>query len=242
MGGVCFLAAWQLAAMAVNTPYILPRPAAVLRSLAGLFGLSEFGAVCLGTLGRWALGVAPAIVLGLVFGGLSAVSPRFGAFLSPLFTVIKSVPIVAVILLALVWFEAPFVPSFAVFLATFPTVCDNAAAGVRSVDVRLVEMTRVYRFGRARRVRLLYLPSLQPYFFAALRTAFGVGLKAVVVAELVVQPKLSIGAYMQTARATLQTAEILSWTLLIVLSGYLLELLVDLIEKRLTRWKGGGVK
>ena len=47
---------------------------------------------------------------------------------------------------------------------------------------------------------------------------------------------------MQTARVTLQTAELLAWTLLIVLSGYLLELLVDLIEKRLTRWKGGGVK
>jgi len=116
-GGVTFIAVWQIIATLLNNSYILPRPAAVLSALAGLFAGNN-ASILSATLGRWLLGLAPAILFGMLLGSLSAAYARFGAFMAPLFTVIKSIPIVAVILLALVWLKAPYVPSFAVFSQT----------------------------------------------------------------------------------------------------------------------------
>lgn len=231
-GGVTFIAVWQVAANILNNSYILPRPAAVLSALAGLFAGNNAG-VLSSTLGRWLLGLVPAILLGILLGSLSAAYVRFGAFMAPLFTVIKSIPIVAVILLALVWLKAPYVPSFAVFLAAFPSVCENSAAGVRGIDRRLTDMGKVYRFSLSKRLFGIYLPSIAPFVVAAVKTAAGIGLKAVVVTELVVQPVLSVGAQMQTARVTLSTDKLLAWTVLVIAIGYLLDRLLGLVEKQL---------
>jgi len=232
LGGVTFIAVWQIAATLLDNTYILPRPAAVLSALAGLFAENDAG-VLSATLGRWLLGLIPAIVLGMLLGSLSAAYVRFGAFMAPLFTVIKSIPIVAVILLALVWLNAPLVPSFAVFLAAFPSVCENSAAGVKGIDRRLIEMGRVYKFSLSKRLFGIYLPSIAPYVVAAVKTAAGIGLKAVVVTELVVQPVLSVGAQMQTARVTLSTDKLLAWTVLVIAMGYLIDRLLGMVEKAL---------
>ena len=229
-----FIAVWQIAAMLLDNMYILPRPVAVLSALAGLFAGNDAG-VLSATLGRWLLGLVPAIVLGMILGALSAAYDRFGAFMAPLFTVIKSIPIVAVILLALVWLKAPYVPSFAVFLAAFPSVCENSAAGVRGIDRRLTEMGEVYHFSASKRLFGIYLPSIAPYVIAAIKTAAGIGLKAVVVTELIVQPVVSIGAQMQLARVTLETDQLLAWTALVILFGYLVDRLLSLVEKGLAR-------
>jgi len=231
-GGVTFIAVWQIIATLLNNSYILPRPAAVLSALAGLFAGNN-ASILSATLGRWLLGLAPAILFGMLLGSLSAAYARFGAFMAPLFTVIKSIPIVAVILLALVWLKAPYVPSFAVFLAAFPSVCENSAAGVRGIDRRLTEMGKVYRFSLSKRLFGIYLPSIASYVVAAIKTAAGIGLKAVVVTELVVQPVHSVGAQMQTARVTLSTDILLAWTVLVILMGYLLDRLLGLVEKQL---------
>ena len=231
-----FIAVWQIAAILVDNLYILPRPAAVLSALTGLFAGNNAD-VLTATLGRWLLGLIPAIILGMLLGSLSAAYVRFGAFMAPLFTVIKSIPIVAVILLALVWLKAPYVPSFAVFLAAFPSVCENSAAGVRSIDRRLTEMGKIYRFSLSKRLFGIYLPSIAPFVVAAVKTAAGIGLKAVVVTELVVQPVLSVGAQMQTARVTLSTDKLLAWTVLIIAMGYLMDRLLGILERGLSRYR-----
>ena len=226
-----FIAVWQLIAVLMNKEYILPTPVQAVVRAAEIFSQADSLKAALFTLSRWLLGLAPALLLGITLGAVCVAYPRVGAFFSPVFAVIKSIPIVAVILLALVWFSAPLVPSFAVFLAAFPSAYENSAAGMRNVDRRLVEMAKVYRFSKSKLIFKLYLPSIRPYAVAALKTAAGVGLKAVVVSELVVQPAISVGANMQLARVTLQTDLLVAWTLLIVLTGYLIDLLLGLAER-----------
>lgn len=229
---------WQLAAILINRPYILPPPLKVAASLVNLLGQPRFWSIFSGTLLRWLCGLIPAFLLGLLLGGLSAWSKSAGAFLQPFFTLVKSVPVVSITLLALIWFSAPLVPSFVVFLAVFPSISDNAAAGVKNIDHRLLDMAKVYHIEGHRRFFTIFLPSLQPFLFAALRTAVGIGLKATVVAELIVQPALSMGAELQQARVFLETDLVLAWTLLLVLCGYLAEKLIAAAETKALRWRG----
>lgn len=236
-GAASILLLWQLAAVLLSSRIILPSPGDVGYSLLNMIGGMHFWAVSGQTLLRWLAGLAPAFCAGLLLGVLSAYYEKIGAFIRPYFTLIKSVPVVSFILLALIWFKAPFVPSFVVFLAAFPSVADNAAAGVRNIDRRLLQMAQVYDIRGIRRFLYIYLPSIASFLFAALRTGVGIGMKAVVVAELVVQPVTSIGAELQKARVTLQTDIVLAWTLVVVIISYLLEHIVALFERRAQRWR-----
>lgn len=222
----------------MNSEIILPAPLRVLSELAALVALKDFWQTLGFTLLRWLCGIAPAFIVGTLVAALCERSRRLEAFLSPLLNTVKSVPIVAVILITLVWFSASAVPSVAVFLATFPVALENTRAAISGIDKRLIEMAEVYGFSVGKKLRLVWLPSVLPNLMAALKTCSGVGLKAVVVAELVVRPGFySIGAQMQTARVTLETADLLAWTLLIVLLGYLFDRLLELAGRAVTRYR-----
>lgn len=236
-GVVTLLLLWQLVAVFINQPFILPQPAQVIKTLIKICTDSGFWSIAFSTLLRWLMGLLPAYLLGITLGALSAYCESIGAFLHPFFTLIKSVPVVSIILLSLIWFKAPFVPSFVVFLAVFPSAVDNTAAGVKNIDKKLLDMASVYKVSPANRIFLIFLPSIQPFLFAALRTGVGIGLKATVVAELVVQPAISIGAELQKARVYLDTDVVLAWTFFIVICGYIAERLVTSIEKRALFWR-----
>jgi len=156
-GAASILLLWQFAAILIDRPYILPPPLKVAASLVDLLGQPRFWSIFSGTLLRWLCGLIPAFVLGLFLGGLSAWSKSAGAFLQPFFTLVKSVPVVSITLLALIWFSAPLVPSFVVFLAVFPSISDNAAAGVKNIDHRLLDMAKVYHIEGHRRFFTIFL-------------------------------------------------------------------------------------
>lgn len=240
-GAAFVFAAWQVLSMALKSDVILPSPVTVIVRLAGAMATPVFWKSFGATLVRWLVGILPAYIIAAVSGIAAARSRRFADFTAPLFTGIKSVPIVAVILIALVWFKAPAVPSVAVFLAVFPTVYENSRAGADSVDPRLTQMAAVYGFSKKKRFLRLLLPSMRPFLLSAMKVCIGVGLKAAVVAELVVQPGLySVGSQMQTARVNLQTDVLLGWTIFIVAVSFVLDRCADALTRRTLR-NGGGV-
>ncbi|MBS3949156.1 MAG: ABC transporter permease, partial [Peptococcaceae bacterium] len=76
------------------------------------------------------------------------------------------------------------------------------------------------------------LPSIAPYILAGASTAMGLGLKVVVAAEALSQPKLAIGTRMQVERMYLETAGLFAWTITALFLSWLLEYGIRWVEKR----------
>ncbi len=210
---VALLGLWEILAKLYGSDFILPSPVTVFADSASLVAEPSFpaimGATCLRGLLAFAISLALAIPLGLSAGAW----PIVDSVMKPWMSAIKATPVVAFILIAILWLGSSTVPIFVSVLMTLPVMTEAVAAGVRSSDPKLLEMARVYRFGWIDRMLHIQLPSALPFLLGGAGTSLGLTWKVVVAGEILGMPKIGIGSAMQTAKIHLETARVFSLTL-----------------------------
>jgi NitT/TauT family transport system permease protein len=219
LGAAVLLFVWEIGAGILGSDLILPGPRPVLGRFLGLVQSPLFLRALLYSFLRVILGLLVAVPLGMVTGIVSGLDRRAAAFFKPLFQIVSATPVMAVILIAFLWFGQERTPVFTAFLMVFPVMAANTAEGVRVGDSGLVEMARAYGLSRSQRLRALYLPAIVPFAVGGLRSALSLCWKVVVAAEVLVQPLRALGTGMQRARAQLETPELFAWTAATVLAA-----------------------
>lgn len=238
LASVIFLiVAWKLISLIIGSAIIFPSPESTLISLFNLVKTREFFLIILSSLERGIIGFILSFILGTAVGFAAGFNKTFNKLLEPVLVIIRSTPVMSVILIALIWFRATNVPIFASFLMSFPIICTNVVEGIRSIDIRLLQMAKIYKIKKIRIIGEVYLPSLVPFLIAAVSTAFGIGWKVVIAAEVLSQPKYAIGTSLQLSKIYLNIDEVFAWTIVAVFIGYIFERLVRLIEKYTVKWK-----
>lgn len=184
-----FLLAWQLIVPLLPT-VLIPDPIRVGRfmwaelrgdTLAPHTVYQAFGI----SLRRLAVGLALAVAIGLPIGLLVGLFRSAEAFLHDFVVVGLAMPSLVWALLAGMWWGLGDEPAvIVVVLAAVTFVIINVAEGVRDVPKRLLDMGTAYQVPRTRLVRHVVLPSLMPFFFAALRYGLANGWKGLVLAEV----------------------------------------------------------
>lgn len=223
---------WWGAARWVGLEYVLPGPGRVGQAFLALAGQSLFWKSVLLSLGRMFLGIALGTVLGTALGMLTAVSLWANRLLSPAIQTVRAVPVASFILLVLLWTGRDWVPMVIAALMVLPVLWSAARQGLRSVDEKLVELARCYRFDRRKTFRLVWLPALEVPLTEGLATAMGLAWKAGVAAEVLCTPKLGLGTHIYRAKLDLNTPDLFAWTLAVILLSLLMEALVRRLLRR----------
>ncbi len=222
---LCFwIIVWAILALVINKEVFLPSPVSVGRVLLSLITLPQYWL----SIGTSLAHVLIGFLLGCAFGLLLAVlcfkSVIANALFSPVLSVIRAVPVASFIILALFLIGTEKVPSFTAFLMVAPIVFGNTLSGLRAADKDLHEVCTLYRFGMWKTVRLLYLPALRPYFFAAARTSIGMAWKAGIAAEvLCTSLSNTIGGQIYNAKNYLEISEVFAWTITVICISMLIE-------------------
>jgi NitT/TauT family transport system permease protein len=232
-----FFAAWYIIAGIIDIEIILPSPTQCLRQLGQLAVTKEFWTAIGGTLTRAMLSFAMSMSAALALAALSAFFKPIGKLLSPLVIITRAMPTMSVILLSLIWFTAQITPMFISFLIIFPTLFTSFYSAFTNIDEDLIEMAKVYKVGRRQKLTELYLPSIFPLFFDAVRAAVSLNIKLVIAAEVLSYTRDSMGVMMQFSKAYLETASLFAWTIAAIILSYLLEMAVVLLKKLVVRWK-----
>ena len=230
-GVLVIVLAWAIAARAIDASIILPTPRETVLELWNQITARTFYGHLAATFLRTMIGFSAALVVGLVWGLASGATRFTGPLLLPSLVLIRSTPVIAIILLALIWFRATLAPVFVTWLMVVPVVVENVAAGVRAASGDLREMAAVFRVPRRTRIRELTLPALRPYLFATAHAGLGMAFKVTVAAEVIVQPQRALGGAMQEARFFLDTPRILALTLSVIALSALTEFLLRTIER-----------
>lgn len=213
LGLLLVLLAWEVAALAVGKELVLPSPGRVLGAALALYPtrgfLLDLGATFLRGLAAFAISSA----LGIAAGLASGLRPNFGAILAPLLAVIRATPVLALVLIALLWFPSGFVPVFSAFLMAFPIMVTSAEEGSRAADPRLLEMAQLFRVPERESFLRLRLPSATPHLLSGAKSALGLCWKVVVAGEILSQPARAIGRGMQDSRLMLESAAVFAWAI-----------------------------
>ena len=237
VGAILFaLLLWEIAALIVHQPVLLPTPIAVLLRAWHMPQEAAFFRSVWYSLSRITLGFLGALIAGSVLGALAARYRLVEILLFPFTATVRSVPVASFVVIALIWFTSSALSVFISFLIVLPIVYQNVKDGFSAVDKKELEMARVYRVPPLRTFRIVYLSKIKPFFLAACHTACGLAWKSGVAAEIIGIPNYSMGERLYMSQLTLDTVSLLAWTFYIVLLSVLFEkLFLFLTEKLLKR-------
>lgn len=238
-----WLGVWQLAGWLVErsvqgrgNELLLPYPTTVLRALAKLVVTASFWRSVGASLLRIFGGLAAGVAVGSLLAALTGASRMANWLLSPAIRVVRATPVASFILLILLWTDRDAVPVIVSALMVVPVVWETVAQGIASTDGKLLEMAKAYRFSRWKTIRLIYLPSIKPYFTAALTNAVGLAWKSGSAAEVLCVPKYALGSRIYQAKLYLEIPELFAWTVTVISLSSLLEKGLTLV---LRKQKGG---
>ena len=224
---------WQLAAMAMGNPLLLPGPVQVLVRLGQLMGEAAFWQTTLVSIGRVLLGVLLGIALGTLLAVLTSASRFADMLVAPAMTAIQATPVASFAILVLIWLNRDFVPVLICVLMVLPVIWNSVGSGIRMTDPQLLEMAKVYRLSPVLRLRRIWVPSVLPVFRAACINALGLGWKAGIAAEVLTVPKRSIGRMISEGKLYVMTEDMFAWTLMVVALSLLLQrIMLRLLEGR----------
>ncbi len=217
---------WALIARIVDQSVLLPSPAAVFKKLI-TFGITgEYWLTILESCFRIFIGYISGLLAGLITAFLCSRSTVATIFISPLLSVIRSVPVASFIILALVWIGRTNVPAFIALLMVFPIISGNVYEGFSHIDKELKEVAQIYRFGFLKRFRTLDYPAVLPYFLSGAKTSLGLAWKAGVAAEVLCSLRNSIGGKIYDSKLYLETDSLFAWTITLIIISMTIEKLV----------------
>lgn len=136
---------WQAVHLIIGRDIYVPSPLSVFIRLSELVFLKSFWLSVLYSIYRVVAGILLSIVIGAITAVFSAISAFVLNLIHPLMTAIKSTPVLSFIIIALIWFSSGNVPVFICFLMCYPVIWTNLVTGIKGVDKKLLEMSKVYK-------------------------------------------------------------------------------------------------
>lgn len=134
---------------------------------------------------RLTIGFFIALIVGTIIGLAMGVSKKVDAFFHDWVMGLLAMPaLVYALFLGLALGFTNLGPIIAVVLAGAPFVIINIREGVRNTPKELIDMARSFEVPQNKVTRHVLLPSLMPFFFAAIRYAYAIGWKGLVITEV----------------------------------------------------------
>lgn len=228
---------WKIISLVMDSEILMPSPEKTFAGLIKIMAQDGFLSAVIHSVSRGILGFVISFFAGMVFGVTAGFNKVLFKMMEPLLVIIKSIPLMSIILVALIWFDSGNVPIFAGFLVSFPIVYTNVSEGIKNVDKKIIEMAKSYKIKKIRFLTEIYIPAISPFIFSAAISSMGIGWKAVIAAEVLSNPIKAIGTDMQLSRIYLQTDRVIAWTVIAVIISFIFETILRTVQKKIIRWK-----
>ena len=233
---IFWLLLWHIVSIIIDSKLILVSPLTVVGHLFVFIKEAEFWSTVLSSFVKIISGFLLALLTGSMWAALSAKYKGIKQLLWPVILAIKTVPVASFIILALFWFSSQNLSVFISFLMVFPIIYTNVLKGIEETDEKLVEMAEVFQISSINKIRSLYIPQIMPYFRAGCSISLGLCWKSGIAAEVIGMPAGSMGERLQQAKVYWETADVLAWTVVIVIISLVFELLFLKILDKITAW------
>lgn len=193
IGTVLFVGLWQVVTSldewtGFSVPIVaqLPPPSDVVSAFAGLVGNLGFWQGAWLSFLRVMYGFAVAMIIGIPFGLLMAVSPSAKAVCFPPFEILRPIPPLAWVPAAIIfWPTQELSITFVTFLGAFFTVVINTVGGAEQIDRRFLLAAHSMGADKKTIFRRILLPATLPSIATGAVVGMGITWQVVVAAEMI---------------------------------------------------------
>ncbi|AFS77438.1 sulfonate/nitrate ABC transporter, permease protein [Gottschalkia acidurici 9a] len=221
---------WKVISIWVGKEIIIPSPESTFKEMIVIIKSDKFLPSIINTLTRTVIGFSFAFILSIVLGMIAGFFKPIYYLLRPVILLNKAIPTMSIILIALIWLKSEIAPILVGFLVIFPILYSNVVHGIRNIDKKLLEMARLYKIRKLKIVKDIYLPSIKSHLITGSSLAMGLNLKVIIAAEVLSQPKVSIGTSFYIEKANLNTSGVFAWSIIAVVIAAILDGIIRVIK------------
>jgi sulfonate transport system permease protein len=229
---------WEAASRAGAIPaHFLAAPSAIGQTLFDMLASGELPSNLLVSLARAATGLVIGAGVGIVLALLAGLSRPGEVAVDPLMQIKRTIPTLALTPLFIVWFGIGETPKVALIaFASMVPVYLNLFAGIRGVDVRLLDGARSFGLSRFELIWHVILPGALPSLLVGLRYSLSISILVLVVAEQI-NASAGLGYLVNNARDFMRTDVIVVCLLVYAVLGLAADWLVRAVENRALVWR-----
>lgn len=185
----------------------------------------------LSSLQRVAIGYSLAAVVGVTLGVLVGMNRRVAKGLDPIFQILRTVPPLAWVPIALAALQQNQPAAlFVIFITAIWPILINTAVGVRQIPQDYNNVAQVLQLPKSEYFFKILFPAALPYIFTGLRIAIGLAWLAIIAAEIVMSGIVGIGFFIWNAYQNGQVSEIIVALVYIGLVGWALDSMMVKIQ------------
>jgi len=178
-----------------------------------------------------------ATALGVPFGLFLGWSKKFKEYVFPVFELLRPIPVLAWVPLAIVMFIATeSAVIFLTFLASFYATALNTMLGVESIDESYVRAAYCLGAKRSQVFRHVVIPGALPFIFTGLQISVGVSWFSLVAAEMV-SGQFGLGYVINTSYMMVRYPTIVIGMITLGFVGYATSAMVRLLGDYLMQWR-----
>lgn len=226
---------WQIASVIMKDSLVFVGPVDMLHSLWEQMNGQEFWISIINSALKIMIGFLTAFCSAVVMAGIAFRVKWLKILLDPVVQLTKSVPVASFVVLLLILAGSEQLSVYIVFLMVFPIIYVNMGQGMDCIDIRMLEMSRVFRMSSWKKFLYIYRPAFLPFLISGSKVALGMSWKSGVAVEIIGIPRHSIGERLYMAKIYLNTDSLFAWTLVIIL----LSLLYEKVFLKILKWSGG---
>jgi ABC-type nitrate/sulfonate/bicarbonate transport system permease component len=226
---------WQLVSTLVDNRTLVPPPLLVLDAWITLWG-DDLPTDISASLVHLGLGYGAGIATGLLLALFAARFQFVEVIVDPLVEMLRPIGAIAWIPIAILMFGVGReVPVFLIFYAAIFPIFINTLAGIKQVDVRLVQAAQMLGASRRLIVTHVVMPAALPLILAGARLSLGVAWMAMVAAELTGADS-GLGWRIFWYQEFFAMDKVMAVILTIGVLGYVFDTALRWLQVRITRW------
>jgi NitT/TauT family transport system permease protein len=241
---VLVLVVWQLLwASAIVSELKLPAPTSVWDAFLAVLDDGSVWLILWTSVSRAFIGFAIALVIATPLGLLVAKVQVVRAAIGPLLSGLQSLPSVAWVPAAILWFGLTDATIYFVVLAgSIPSIANGLVAGIDQIPPILPRVGKVLGAGGLTSARHILLPAALPGYLAGCKQGWAFSWRSLMAAEIIAAGPLlgfGLGAYLKQGSDFSDMPTVIAAIFLILIVGIGIELLVFRpIERRVLRARG----
>ena len=232
------LCLWEvLVGSGILNPFFTGTPSGILSALLRLLRSREFLAAAAGSFGNMAAGYLLAVLAGVALGLPAGYFKRVYENVRYYVQTAYSVPRLVFLPLVILWLGIGVPAKIGiVFLFAFFPVFMVSMEAARGMDRDLADVCRVYKAGRLTALRFLVLPAASGPVLSGTKIAVGRALTGMLLSETFGRPE-GIGYLLFYYGAVYEINKMMAVLVILAAISAVLYFCVELLEKRLVRWR-----
>lgn len=217
---------WIFLSDKINNSIYLPKISEIINEILRIIKEKNFLLNIINSLLRGFISFFIALIIAIVLGIVSGFNKFVYNFLYPINSILKSIPTIAFILIALIWLNKNYTPYLIGIIIAFPILYETTVNSILNGNSELNEMVESFEVSFFDKLLSIHIQAIIISISSIVTSTFSLVLKVVIAGEVYGQPLYGIGTAIQGEKINFNTSGIFAWIIIVAILCYITDKII----------------